>query len=84
MRIRLKKLVRVRRSLAMGSALHTYPAGDYEVGVDIPSDVAEDLLNAKRATRIKAKGERETKLADVGGQDRRVRSDGAEPDARAG
>jgi hypothetical protein len=61
MRIRLTRSVTVRRTLPYGSAVHTYPAGDYNVGPEIPLDVARDALADKHAVKLPIKGERETK-----------------------
>jgi hypothetical protein len=60
-RIRLREAIKVRRSLPNGSAVHHYPKGDYEVGPEIPSDIAENALRTKQAIRLPVKGERETK-----------------------
>lgn len=61
MKIRLKQSVTVRRSLPYGSAVHTYKAGDYEVGPEIPLDIARDALQDNIAVKLPIKGERETK-----------------------
>jgi hypothetical protein len=47
----------------MGDAVHTYVPGDYEVGPDIPEDVARDAIKRGDAKRLPKKGQRETKVA---------------------
>lgn len=61
MRVRVTKAIKVRRTLPNGSAVHIYWLGDYEVGIDMPQEVARDAIKRGQAKRIRKKGERETK-----------------------
>ena len=63
MRIRVTRPFKVRRVLAMGRAVHSYPVGDYEVGPDSPEDVARDAIKRGDAKRLRGKGQRQTKVA---------------------
>lgn len=46
----------------MGRAVHRYDKGDYEIGIDIPEEVARDAIKRGDAKRIPIRT-RETKVA---------------------
>lgn len=64
MRIRLTKAIKGPRILtSKGSAALSFEPGDYEVGEEIPKDIALDAISRGDAIRLKKPEERETKVA---------------------
>lgn len=63
MRIRVTRKLTARRILGNGTSVLSFKPGDYEVGPEIPQDVANDAIERGDAVELPVKGQRETKPA---------------------